>query len=88
MLLSGLTPLYAQAAEPGPQPGEKVKDAQGVVAGPIERIVVDADGHPRQVEVRIGGLLRVLPVAALSRSGDAYVTVLSRAELDALPGVK
>jgi len=30
-------------------------------------------------------VLRVLPVDALTRSGDAYVTVLSRAELESLP---
>jgi hypothetical protein len=86
--LGALTPFGAQAADPGPQVGEKVKDAQGKVAGPIERVVFDADNRPRQVEVRVGGMLRVLPIAALSRAGDTYVSVLSRAEIDALPGVK
>jgi hypothetical protein len=84
-LTGGFAPKAARAADPGPQVGEKIKDSSGAVAGPIEKVVVDAQGRPRQILVRIAGQLRVLPIAALSRSGDAYVSVLSRAELDALP---
>lgn len=68
-----------------PQPGQKLKDAKGATLGQIEKIISDADGRPRQVLVRVTRVLRVLPIDALTRSGDAYVTVLSRAELEALP---
>ena len=68
-----------------PQPGQKLKDSQGATVGQIEKIISDSDGRPRQVLVRVTRVLRVLPVDALTRSGDAYVTVLSRAELESLP---
>ncbi len=74
----------APAAE-APQPGQKLKDAGGVTLGQIEKIISDADGRPRQVLVRVTRVLRVLPIDALTRSGDGYVTVLTRAELEALP---
>jgi hypothetical protein len=60
-------------------------DAKGAVLGHIERVIRDADGRPRQVLVRVTRVLRVLPVDALSPSGEGYVTVLSRSELEALP---
>jgi hypothetical protein len=79
-------PAFAQPAPAElPRAGEKLKDAKGAVLGQIERVVSDADGHPRQVLVRVARVLHVLPIEALTRSGDAYVTVLSRAELEALP---
>jgi len=74
------------AAQAGPQPGQKLKDSGGASVGQIERVVPGPDGRPRQIEVRIAGQLRVLPIAGLTRSGDAWASVLSRAELEALPG--
>jgi hypothetical protein len=62
-----------------------LKDPQGAILGQIERVISDADGRPRQVLVRVARVLRALPIDALTASGDAYVTVLSRAELEALP---
>ena len=79
-------PIAAEGSvAPAPQPGQKLKDAKGATLGQIEKIIADADGRPRQVLVRVTRVLRVLPVDALTRSGDAYVTVLSRAELESLP---
>jgi hypothetical protein len=79
-------PIASDALQTGaPAPGQKVKDAKGATVGQVEKIINDADGRPRQVLVRVTRVLRVLPVDALTRSGDAYVTVLSRAELEALP---
>jgi hypothetical protein len=69
----------------GPRPGQKLKDSKGAPVGQIEKVIADADGRPRQVLVRVARVLRVLPVDALTRSGDAYVTVLTRAELESLP---
>ncbi len=68
-----------------PRTGEKLKDAKGATVGQVEKVINDADGRPVQVLVRVSRVLRVLPVDALTRSGDAYVTVLSRAELESLP---
>jgi enterochelin esterase-like enzyme len=97
--LAGGAPARAQSAgaqSPGaqsapaelPRTGEKLKDAKGAVLGHIERVVSDAGGRPRQVLVRVARVLHVLPIDALTRSGDAYVTVLSRAELEALPATQ
>ncbi len=68
-----------------PAPGQKLKDSKGVTVGQVEKVIADGDGRPRQVLVRVTRVLRVLPVDALTRSGDGYVTVLTRAELEALP---
>ncbi len=73
------------SAPGGPRPGQALKDAAGATLGRIEKIIVDAAGRPRQALVRVTRVLRVLPLDALTRSGDTYVTVLSRAELEALP---
>jgi len=65
--------------------GQKLRDEKGSALGEIEKVVSDANGRQRQVLVRVAGVLRPLPLDSLTRSGDAYVTVLSRAELEALP---
>ena len=75
----------AESAAAAPQPGQKLKDSQGATLGQIEKVITNADGRPRQALVRVARVLRVLPVDALTRSGDAYVTVLTRAELESLP---
>ncbi len=74
----------AQAAAPV-FVGAALKDQKGAVLGHIEKVVPDAAGRPRQVLVRIARVLRTLPINALAASGDAYVTVLTRAEVEALP---
>lgn len=68
-----------------PRVGEKLRDAKGLLLGQIERVIPDADGRPRQVLVRVTRVLRVLPMDGLTPSRDGYVTVLTRAELEALP---
>jgi hypothetical protein len=78
-------PAATDAVASAPRPGQKLKDSKGQTVGEIEKIIADAEGRPRQVLVRVTRVLRVLPVDALARSGDAYVTVLSRAELESLP---
>jgi hypothetical protein len=68
-----------------PPVGAAVRDDKGKPVGKVERIIVGADGRPKQVLVRVDRVLRALPVEALQRSGDAYVAVLSQAEIAALP---
>jgi hypothetical protein len=68
--------------------GARLKDAKGAAAGQIEKVIADGDGRPRQVLVRVGRILRVLPIDALTPGGDGYATVLTRAELDALPAAE
>ena len=72
-------------AQTAPPVGAEVRDDKGKPVGKVERIVLGADGRPRQALVRVDRVLRALPVEALQRSGDAYVAVLSRAEIVALP---
>ena len=73
----------------GPHTGQKLKDGRGQVLGQIERVITDpGSGQPRQVLVRVQHVLHVLPVDGLTRSGDGYVTVLSKAELEALPAAE
>ncbi len=81
-----VAPAFAQAD--GPHAGQKIKDGKGNVLGQIERVIADPAGQPRQVVVRVQRVAHVLPVDALSRSGDAYVTVLSKAEIEALPAAE
>jgi hypothetical protein len=77
----------AQAASPtvAQLTGAKLKDARGVTVGQIEKVLTTGDGRPRQVLVRVTRIRRTLPVDALTRVGDAYVTALTRAELESLP---
>ncbi|HVY34549.1 MAG TPA: hypothetical protein VG960_09005 [Caulobacteraceae bacterium] len=79
------TATGAQTPAAPPQVGQKLKDSKGAVVGEVEKVIADADGRPRQVLIRVTRVLRVLPLDSLVRSGDGYVTVLSRAELEALP---
>jgi hypothetical protein len=73
---------HAQAAPPV---GAEVRDDKGKPVGKVERIILGADGRPKQVLVRVDRVLRALPVEALQRSGEVYVAVLSRGEIAALP---
>lgn len=77
-------PALAPAAAPR-MVGAKVVDAKGKTAGPIERVIAGPDGRPLQVLVRVDHILRTLPVDALTPSGAKYASVLSRAEIAALP---
>ena len=79
------TASWAQTSVAPPQIGQKLKDSKGAVVGEVEKIIADTDGRPRQVLVRVMRVLRALPLDSLVRIGDSYVTVLSRAELEALP---
>jgi len=72
-------------AQPAPPVGAEARDDKGMPVGRVERIILGADGRPRQALVRVDRVLRALPVEALQRMGNAYVAVLSRAEIAALP---
>jgi len=72
-------------AQTAPPVGAEVRDDKGKPVGKVERIILGADGRPKQVLVRVDRVLRALPVEALQRSGVAYVAVLSQAEIAALP---
>jgi hypothetical protein len=89
LALAGPRIALAQAsvAAPDPQPrvGAKVRDSRGDVAGTIERVIAGPDGRPRQILVRVGRILRTLPVDGLTPSRGGFASVLSRAELDSLP---
>lgn len=88
VLLLAASPLAA-AAQPRPQAapavGAKVKDDKGKAVGEVEKVILGPDGQPRQVLVRVDRILRTLPVEALTPAGGGYVSVLSRAEVAALP---
>jgi hypothetical protein len=75
----------AQASQAAPPVGAEVRDDKGKPVGKVERIILGADGRPKQALVRVDRVLRALPIEALQRSGEAYVAVLSRAEIAALP---
>ncbi len=87
-LLLAAAPLAAQA-QPRPQTappvGAKVKDDKGKAIGQVEKVIPGPDGQPKQVLVRVDRILRTLPVEALTPAGGGYVSVLSRAEVAALP---
>jgi hypothetical protein len=76
---------FAQAA---PAVGAEVKDPKGAAVGRVEKIILGQDGRPRQVLVRVDRVLRALPIEALQPSGGAYVAVLTRAEIAALPAAE
>jgi hypothetical protein len=65
--------------------GAELKDSKGKAVGRIERVIAGADGRPAQVLVRVDRVLRTLPTDALTPAGDGYASVLSRAEIAALP---
>ena len=75
-------PALAQEAPPI---GAKVKDDKGKPIGEVEKIVQGPDGKPRQVLIRVDRVLRTLTVESLTRKGNDYISVLSRAEVAALP---
>lgn len=83
----GLGAARAQTAPnmAAPPVGAEVRDDKGKPVGKIEKIILGADGRPRQALVRVERVLRALPIEALQRSGGGYVAVLSRAEIAALP---
>jgi hypothetical protein len=88
-LILGLAP--ALAASPGiaqtaaSMVGAEVKDSKGKPVGRIERVIDGPDGKPAQVLVRVDRVLRTLPAEAMAPSGAGYASVLSRAEIAALP---
>jgi hypothetical protein len=91
LLLAAAVPAQAlpsgppPAQSPGPTIGAEVKDPKGASVGKVEKIILGPDGRPRQALVRVDRVLRALPVEALQPSGGAYVAVLTRAEIAALP---
>lgn len=76
--------MATAAAAQAPSVGAVVKDAKGQVLGVVEKVIV-ADGKPRQIQIRDGRVLRTLPVDGLTTDGTVFVTVLTKAEFDALP---
>jgi hypothetical protein len=74
---------YAQVKPP--LVGAEVVDAKGKAVGKIEKVVSAPGGQPLQVMVRVDHVLRTLPVDALASRGARYASVLSRAEIAALP---
>jgi len=85
LLGPGLARAQAPSTLAAPPVGAEVRDDKGKPVGKVERIILDAEGRPKQALVRVDRVLRALPIEALQRSGEAYVAVLSRAEITALP---
>ena len=77
------SPAYAQTAPP--LAGAKVTDSKGKPVGQIERVITGPGGQPLQVLVRVDRILRTLPADALTPTPTGYASVLSRAEIAALP---
>jgi hypothetical protein len=83
--------LSARAQIPGAQAGprlaagKKITDSKGKPVGQVERVISGADGQPLQVLVRVDRILRTLPADALTPTATGYASVLSRAEIAALP---
>jgi hypothetical protein len=65
--------------------GAKVTDSKGKPVGQIERVISGPGGQPLQVLVRVDRILRTLPAEALTPTPAGYASVLSRAEIAALP---
>jgi hypothetical protein len=72
-------------AQTTPAVGAKVHDDKGKAIGEVVKVIAGPDGRPRQVMVKVERVLRTLPIESLTRQGDGYVSVLSRAEVAALP---
>jgi hypothetical protein len=86
VLLLALAPaLQASAQTPAPMAGAKLVDSKGKPVGQIERVIAGPGGKPVQVLVRVDRILRTLPADALAPAGTGYASVLSRAEIAALP---
>jgi hypothetical protein len=87
LLLLAAPPLAAAQTRPqtAPPVGAKVKDDKGKAVGEVEKVILGPDGQPKQVLVRVDRVLRTLPVDALTPAPGGYVSVLSRAEVAALP---
>jgi hypothetical protein len=75
----------AHAQPPPPLVGAKVTDTKGKPVGQIERVITGPGGQPLQVLVRVDRILRTLPAEALTPAPGGYASVLSRAEISALP---
>jgi hypothetical protein len=73
-------------AQTAPPVGAKVKDDKGKAVGEVVRVIMGPGGRPAQVLVKVDRVLRTLPVEALMPTANgAFATVLSRAEIAALP---
>ena len=79
------TPAQAAGRTPPRLVGIKITDSKGKTVGPIERVISGPDGQPLQVLVRVDRILRTLPADALTPTPAGYASVLSRAEIAALP---
>jgi hypothetical protein len=77
--------LPARAQTTPPLAGAKVVDSKGKPVGQIERVISGPGGQPLQVLVRVDRILRTLPAEALTPTPAGYASVLSRAEIAALP---
>jgi hypothetical protein len=85
-LILGGAAAWSQAFAQAPRmAGAEVRDVKGKVVGHIERVISAPDGRPVQVLVRVDRILRTLPVDALTPMNKDFVSVLSRAEIAALP---
>ncbi len=90
VLLAACAALVFAAPAPAMAPtpklvGAPVVDIKGKAVGKIEKVIAGPDGQPAQVLVRVDRILRTLPVDALTPTGSGYASVLSRAEIAALP---
>jgi hypothetical protein len=83
------TPIAARAQAPAPISvplvGTEIRDDKGKPVGRVERLINGPDGRPVQALVRVDRILRTLPLEALAPGKDGYTSVLSRAEIAALP---
>ncbi len=77
------------AAAPAALVGKVVRDVDGKTLGVIEKVITAGDGRIRQVQVRTRKgpvtALRTLPFSSLRADGDAFTSVLTQGEFDAIP---
>jgi hypothetical protein len=77
------------AAAPAALVGKVVRDVDGKTLGVIEKVITAGDGRIRQVQVRTRKgpvtALRTLPFSSLTADGDAFKSVLTQGEFDAIP---
>jgi hypothetical protein len=85
LMLAPVLATPAQGQTPPRLAGAKVVDAKGKAVGQIERVISGPGGQPLQVLVRVDRVLRTLPADALTPTAKGYASVLSRAEIAALP---